>query len=523
MKARIIALALAASTVAVSARPAAAWEPATSAGIAEQAALASSLHKILISRFGLPGGLFAPLVVPPADAPELFVVLHQFLSPIDGFVPDGRGRLTALGWLVAGAVVADTPRSFAANHFFDPKTGKGLSERTLTGLTGKLRTWLIGVTVRESLIDSGVAAPDWIYNAHNSMSLAGFRDQYVKAVRARTEAARQRHLAGTLVAAGAILHVLADMGSPSHVRDDIAAHFDRIGRDASDVGSRFERVAALAYGRLGVPAPRRMRQRAQPRAYFSDADHQGLADVTSSRWFSAHTLPESFVKPRSRNPSDLKRAVVEHLTRPEPGPSLVVLPTEGKLTDESGVCLANFTEDGKHYRFWIGDDCALEQLAVILPQTASYAAGLLETLFAPTIAIEVEGGEVALRGTGAEFGSGRLTLFWDDDASIRTAYHDEQVLADAAHKLARSVPAPPGEAIRVSALFEGKDAAGAALVVAGSLSLREEVKEEKAEAPAKVAPEPLKKKKKSPVFPSLPSVGKPGDKASKEDSEEDDD
>ena len=50
---------------------ASAWEPQTTqAGLAEQAAMASRLHKRLV-QLGWAGGLFEPLTIPPADAPAL--------------------------------------------------------------------------------------------------------------------------------------------------------------------------------------------------------------------------------------------------------------------------------------------------------------------------------------------------------------------------------------------------------------------------------------------------------------------
>src|SRR6185503_12078777 len=216
----------------------------THAGLTEQAALASSLHERRRVQFAQDKGLFQVLTVPPADAVDLFVVLRR-LNPTHGYVPDNRGKLSALGWLVAGSVVADTPEELAANHFFDPTTGSGLSSDSLRGLLSRIRHRVVMVVNGAALERSGVAAPAWIEHPNNPFGLAGFRDQYMKAVTARTAGERSRHLAGALLAAGAIVHVLEDMGSPSHARNDLAAHLDRLGPDASDVGSRFERIATL--------------------------------------------------------------------------------------------------------------------------------------------------------------------------------------------------------------------------------------------------------------------------------------
>ena len=125
--ARSVARGLAAALALVlAAGPAAAWEAQTTlAGLAEQPAASSSLHQRLID-LGFAGGLYEELTVPPADAPELIAALDRY-SPIQGFVPDQRGRQYAVAWLVAGAVLADSNPTWAADHFLDPATGKSAS------------------------------------------------------------------------------------------------------------------------------------------------------------------------------------------------------------------------------------------------------------------------------------------------------------------------------------------------------------------------------------------------------------
>ena len=203
-----------------------AWEASTTqAGLAEQAALASRLHHRLVT-LGFTGGLFEPLTIPPADAPALIADLH-LLSPSDGSVPDARGRQTALAWLAAGAALADVPASHAVNHFYDPALKTGWQKPDL----GFLR----GLVLRVSLPERGVPAPDWVTDKANPFNVSGFMDQYAKAVTAATPGERSRAMAGALVAAGAIIHVLGDLGAPSRVRSDYAAHFSQLGGGPDDV------------------------------------------------------------------------------------------------------------------------------------------------------------------------------------------------------------------------------------------------------------------------------------------------
>jgi hypothetical protein len=458
------------AVVAASARPGAAWEAATThAGLTEEAALASGLHDRLRSQFGGDQGLFQVLIVPPADAPELFSILRK-LNPTHGYVPDGRGRLSAIGWLVAGSVVADAPAELAANHFFDPSTGHGLNDDSVGDLGLRLTAMFRGGVAR-----SGVPAPDWIENPKNPMGLVGFRAQYAKAVSARTPGERSRHLAGALLAAGAMTHVLEDMGSPSHVRNDLAAHLERLGPDGADLGSRFERVAALAYGRLGVPGATKPIGDRPLREFFTAKDGSGLADRTAVAYFSASTLPRPIdlgADAREALMSGLRAS----LRRPLPAPAAGLLAAEitragedgAALRDAHGVCLARYRLVDHRLGWSMDDACALEQVAAILPVVTSYAAGMLDTLFRGSLALESEGAQIVVRAGAVDLGRGKLSLYWDDARGIRTRLGEVAVEHTAAGQIAASLPGIPGDTRRVSALFEGSDPAGRPLQAAGT-------------------------------------------------------
>ena len=209
------------------------------------------------------------------------------------------------------------------------------------------------------------------------------------------------------------------MGSPSHVRDDLAAHLERLGPDAGDLGSRFERVAALAYGRLGVPAPARplvgeTGPAGRPlRDFFTARDGSGLADRTASSWFSTHTLP----RPIDLG-GDARAAVATRmpgaLVRPAPAPptGLRGLDLEGaaeaeagvELSDRQGACVARYRIEDRRLEWFIDDACALEQVGAILPVVGSYGAGALDALFRGSLALEAQGGPVLVRAGAADLG-----------------------------------------------------------------------------------------------------------------------
>jgi hypothetical protein len=435
-------------------RPALAWEPATT-----QAALASRLHKRLVS-LGFSGGLFEPLTIPPADAPTLIAAL-KLLSPTHGAVPDARGRQAALGWIAAGAALADVPAAHGANHFFDPLTGRGWEapDRNVTARLGDAVREALG---RAALPERGVPAPDWITARENPFNLAAFASQYAKAVSAATPGERSRHMAAALVAAGAILHTLGDLGVPSRVRGDELAHFEPLGGGPDDLGSRFERIAALAHGRLGVPGPSRVITRPRLRDYFTSKDGTGLADVISRSYFSPNTLPA---------PSRTGGGEKPVLARPAPAlPARLNLMAASRdggsvLRDAAGTCLARYRVENNVLAFVLDDACMLEQVDAILPEVVAYEAGLLDFLLRGELQIEV-GGEIVVTGQG--LGAGGIELYVEDERGVRTKLTAAAVAAGA-EQLVRV--AAPSAGTRVVALYRGVDASGEPLIAVGAMPL----------------------------------------------------
>jgi hypothetical protein len=459
----VAAIAIASSTVTFDVRSALAWEAQTThAGLAEEAALASALHKRLVE-LGFGGGLFELLTIPPADAPELMAALRQ-LSPTHGTVPDGRGRMTALSWIAAGASVADSPVEYAANHFFDPITKLGWQAPPRSGLQAlmaKLRARGLALPAR------GIPAPDWVVDPKNPLGMDSFWGQYQKAVTASSAGERSRHMAAALVAAGAILHVLGDVGTPSHARADAVAHFEALSQDQGDLGSRFDRVAALAFGRLGVPAPRRVVTRTSVRAFFSNPEGTGLADLVGSQYFSSGTLPADTAIAATGGPIPklprIKPALPAHLNL------MAASRDEGAtLKDERGVCLARYRVERNLLSFFLDDACMLEQAQAILPEVASYETGLLDFLLRGRLQVRLENGALAVSSPN-NLGPGQLDVLVEDARGQRVSLKNQAIPASAASSELARVGSPAGT--RVIAVFRGTDERGEVVVAVGSVVL----------------------------------------------------
>lgn len=445
-------------SIAIGASSANAWEAQTThAGLAEQAALASRLHQRLLA-LGWSGGLFEPLTIPPADAKALTEGL-RLLSPAHGSVPDARGRQTALAWIAAGAALADVPASHGANHFFDVSTQKGW-QHPGSGLLGSLAEALR--SSRAKLPDNGIPAPDWVTDKRNPLNLAGFLDQYAKAASARTPGERSRAMAGALVAAGALLHALGDLGTPSRVRGDEAAHLESLGGGPDDLGSRFERIAALAYGRLGVPAPGRTVTRSRLRDFFTSKDGGGLADVIARSYFSPNTLP-----PPSRIGAPIHTALGHALPALPSKLNLIAASREDGTTLRSadGTCLARYRVDRSVVSFSLDDDCVLDQIASILPEVSAYETGMLDFLFRGELTI-AHGANVVV--TAKDLGAGTVEIFLEDDHGVRTSIATSAVAAGS-DKLVEV--ATPTSGSRIVAVFRGADTAGEPVVAIGVSAL----------------------------------------------------
>jgi hypothetical protein len=444
------------------AAPSYAWEPDTAAGIAEQAALEAKLHDRLTRFHGRSLGGYELLAVTRTAAPLLHDKLAR-LEPASALTPDTRGRLAAQSWLAAGAVLEGMPTSRMRHHFFDPVKKRGLGGGEVSGLTR--------LTVGKApALRKGEPAPDWLVSTENDLGLPRFWKELELSATAQTPSARDRHLAFALLGAGAMTSLLADAAVPSRVRLDAPAHLEPLGGGSEDRGSRFERIASLVFGRLGIPhgnpAPRRERLR----DFFTAADGKGLADVTYRRWYSPGTLPATVDAPPGRRPRAERRALADQVARTqaiaEPRPRDIDLDaartaTGGRLMDSGSNCLAAYHVDERRRLTWsIPDECALDQLRVILPTAVGYGAGFIDWLFRGELTLEVSGDRVVVRPR-ATLGAGKLRVFADDASGMRR----EIGATDSSDGSGQVSGAPSG---RITAVFVGVDSRGEAVVAVGS-------------------------------------------------------
>lgn len=406
--------------------PAWAFDAATThAGLTEQALSASSLRLGMGARFGWEAtrlGQFQPLaLVPEAGLRERLARIDPASNAAPSAGPQ-QLTLTAGGWLLAGAIVEEIDPARAAHHRFDPTVAGG-------GPSSSVR-WM--------------NAPD------NDLSLARFLEARERSLSAVTAAERDGAAALSLLAAGALLHLVEDAAEPAYVHGDVRV-------DLLAAGDPFAAFVAERFGRFGLPAPA---GRARPLAHLADAIHaadgSGLADRTAARFYSLGLLSVG-----NRGPSG-------GATRPPALPPLAAPAGAGLAPGDEG-----YVEDGQRrklaryqrspggaLRFSLDEPCYQDAARALLPEAAQAALSALEHLFRGGLQLaqgEVRNGELAL-------GPGTLRVLIDDDDGKRRELASRPVgPTPAGASLGALPPAAAGRSVLL--VFRGVDGAGEPLVV----------------------------------------------------------
>jgi hypothetical protein len=472
---------------ALIAPPAKAYDPATThAGLTEQAVLASELHRVLAHRLSRPLGLFEPIVLNRSDLdPTTARVLGGRLDALDpsgGYRPGADGAAPALAWVVAGAVIAETPAERGQNLFFDPSRGNGLAQaggtfqvghdlRMLFAEGGGLRGAATGTTFNLT----GRPSPEWLQAPENDVGLKAFYDGLEAATSAERPGPRGTALARALLALGGTLAVLEDAGDPAHVRNDFrAAYLGTGGASLFDRGSPFERYVADAFGQTGVPAAAAPVSRPTVMAFITAADRQGLADRTQRRFFSDGTLPEPVVVDHETTGAEVMKDARESLPYGLPRlPHLDLVglgdvhyayaPAEegGGLAAHKRRLVAYLRVPGR-VKFFLDRAVYHDSARALLPEIGAYAAGLVDHLFRADIHLDIKDGVVAVSVTGAR-GSihrGEVRIYAEDAAGRRSPIGSLPAATTA------STLTIPARARRIAAVLRGEDDAGELVAVA---------------------------------------------------------
>ncbi|MBK9070462.1 MAG: hypothetical protein IPL79_05605 [Myxococcales bacterium] len=414
---------------------ASAWEAATHAGIAEEAALHSELHSQLVAT-GWDAGLYTTLAIADSAQPALIAMIRR-ISPSLGVFLDAKGAAPALSWLVAGAIIADI--GSAQHHFHGPGWSLSRFAARLSGMPSH-----------------GISAIDWI-SQDSVLGEQAFYAQLGASVTASSPAQRGQHLAAALLAAGAITHLIADMGSPSHAKGDAESHTEALAAPG-DRTNRLERVATLAFGRLGVPSPAgSVEVFSLRRLIEQQSTGTGIAAITARTWYSENTLPrnqhDTLATPRLPSQLSLMAASQE---------------TGTTLRNSDGVCLAHYRLAVGRVTFWLDDACRLEQVRAILPLVSTYARGALQFLFRGRLHVTAMSNGALIGNQGVALGAGTIEVYSQSSAGVRARMGSVTIKALDAEAELEMPLAASGTAY--AAIFVGVDANGQPVTATGAVA-----------------------------------------------------
>jgi hypothetical protein len=462
----------------LSPQPASAYEAATTAaGLLQQGALASRLHQVLINAFGRSLGLFEPLALEMANTSTDAKLLWQrlmLLDPAQGYRPGTRGDQSALGWLSAGAVLAETPAEEGRHHYLLPTTGRGLDDRKgLSGTaqvlssaldSGEGRTGVRGLGTGMAFDHTGMPSTAWLFSEQNDLSVTRFVDWISKSATLATPAARDSALARALLCAGAVAAVLIDAGEPAHVRNDFR------GAHESDA-LNYERHVAQRHGREGLPASLKPVSRPSLLAFIAAPDGEGLADRTHRRFFSEGSVPADVPLAPAQSTVEVLENAREGLAFPLPNLPRLSIASDDRvkyLRLEGRRALA-YMRLPNRLHFFLDEKVFEDTARTVLPEIEAYVAGMLNHLTRVELLPTISNGQVSVgaKGLAGPISNGQLEIVWEDENGQRHALGETIAVTDS-EALAAVHIAVPAAASRVVAVLRGNDIAGPVAAVGQS-------------------------------------------------------
>jgi len=132
-------------------------------------------------------------------------------------VNEAEMKLAPTGWIKHGGFAADEPEMPAGvRHFYDPLGIDG-GKKWLTDISGRLET-----LIRDNITgDPQIDAKEWAFSyAENQHNWAIGKAAFKKALEEDDPALREKYMAKAWRCLGEVLHLVADMGLPPHVRND---------------------------------------------------------------------------------------------------------------------------------------------------------------------------------------------------------------------------------------------------------------------------------------------------------------
>jgi len=229
-----------------------------------------------------------------------------------------------IDWIIKGSIDEDDPVSRCINHFFDPISGKGLTD-------GKYK------------YIPGIPAPKWA-NSSLDQTIGIYKDDF--SWQSAIYNYQEGNLKEAFISLGHVLHLLEDMGVPSHTRND-----------AHEKGDPYEKWVGENNNKIKVNTSNLERKNCNN----NEECLKELAKYTNNNFFSKDTIFDNYEKPNTNN-AKLKEGYLYV-------DDIKIIQYD---VEKNKVSL----DDVIHQSYWDN----------LSPKTVSYGAGLIELFFK-----EVEG------------------------------------------------------------------------------------------------------------------------------------
>jgi hypothetical protein len=373
-------------------------------------------------------------------------------------------------WLEAGSIHEDDYLSGSffrfKNHFYDPVYDRGLTHNTVTG----------------------ERAFEWALEETNTFSLQDFswrdaRQYFLMGLTSPFPAVRDRNMALAFRSLGQIAHLVQDMGSPEHTRNDIHAGVPKLGLGAPSIFEKhIDQIRnGLNYDGYSPPPLARRED------FWRTGDGRGFAEFTNHNFISKST---NFTRTENGNSGgsyssprldlDLKEDVdVQSL--PLTDPTLM-----GKVTFFGNVVHDNTTgEDASNSRmttyslfdsdlrkkgeaeiFTVNRFTVDAAAPLLIPRAVGYSTALIDYFFRGKLDLDVgtdpsDVSIVRVEGINKspdKLDGGTLEMYGDDPNGTRTAatpVGPATVFAEPGEPISVAFRLPPNSE-KLMAVYKGK-------------------------------------------------------------------
>lgn len=370
-----------------------------------------------------------------------FIVKYLGLSPNEGFGTGFFHKKLATEWVQDGGIEEDIIPRFN-NHFFDPTTEQGINLPVL-GKQNSSRIW------GKDLSDN-----DWDW--------ASAREYYYLALTSTQESERNPNLANTFRAVGQVMHLVEDLASPAHVRNDIHLpihvpllllsgkdFYEEYTNDKYNNKDEFGNAFVKYNGYLPVD----LSTFSSFEAFWKN-NGKGLAEFTNKNFLSRDTNLDDKAYPL---PFAIGEWVADEMSDPK-GKLVKVRYQQGYVTDvyrpETSTYINKLSaysyfdfEMKKRYPespgngvFTLNDSVHREYAQFLVPRAVGYAAGILNYFFRGTMALEIVPNGVTFRtvrviakndtSTGEEMSGGEYALVIRYRAMVESGTDSNRILND---------------------------------------------------------------------------------------------